>query len=172
MPDFTWWIDEHKVLAGCFPGESGHGCAARINALLDCGVRVFVNLQEPEEVNRNGHKFPNYARILEECRGERSAKVENFPIVDMSIPSVEVMAAIVERLRRAAAAGELPYVHCWGGNGRTGTVAACYLVSKGMSADEAFAEIKRQRRNNPTFSYKHAPQTAEQKQFVRDWEGR
>ncbi len=171
-PDFTWWIDQDKVLAGCFPGESGKGCEPRIKALLDLGVRVFVNLQEPHEVNRNGHTFPDYARVVKECQGGRTVAVERFPIADMGIPTVEVMTAIVERLRRAVMESELAYVHCWGGNGRTGTVAACYLVATGMTADAALQNIQRQRADNPKYSGKLAPQTPAQNEFVREWETR
>jgi len=40
-------------------------------------------------------------------------------------------------------------VHCIMGHGRTGTMLACYLVSKeGYSAEEAIAEVRRRRKNS------------------------
>jgi len=36
-------------------------------------------------------------------------------------------------------------VHCGAGLGRTGTVLACYLVSKGATADAALASVRSRR---------------------------
>lgn len=36
---------------------------------------------------------------------------------------------IVSDLQRRIAAGEVPYVHCWGGRGRVGLVGACFLAA-------------------------------------------
>jgi len=35
--------------------------------------------------------------------------------------------------------------HCRGGYGRTGTMLACYLVSRGWEAEKAMAEVRRRR---------------------------
>ena len=40
-------------------------------------------------------------------------------------------------------------VHCAMGRGRTGTMLACYLVSKeGYSAEEAITEVRKRRKNS------------------------
>jgi len=63
------------------------------------------------------------------------------------------------------------YVHCWGGIGRTGTVAGCWLIEQGHSCDEAFARIKELRAPTPDGQIE-SPQTAAQRAFVRGWPGR
>ncbi|HCA46062.1 MAG TPA: protein-tyrosine-phosphatase, partial [Armatimonadetes bacterium] len=53
-------------------------------------------------------------------------------------------------------------VHCMAGLGRTGTMIACYLVSQGMPAEEAIAEVRRARPGSI--------QTEQQEQAVRRWQ--
>src|SRR3712207_6971239 len=48
-----------------------------------------------------------------------------------------------------SAEGGLPYVHCWGGIGRTGTVVGCYLVEHGMDGEQAIAAIAEWRAGTP-----------------------
>jgi len=47
--------------------------------------------------------------------------------------------AAVEDARRS---GQKIGVHCLAGQGRTGTMLACYLVSQGKSPGEAISEIR------------------------------
>ena len=63
----------------------------------------------------------------------------NVPILDLTSPSVEQLREAVEHIRSHATC----YVHCSLGRGRTGAVAAAYLISEeGMTLDDALAEIK------------------------------
>ena len=64
------------------------------------------------------------------------------------------------------------YLHCWGGVGRTGTVAGCLLVEAGFTADEAIALLARkwlvmEKRN----SHPRTPETHAQYEFIRTWKG-
>jgi protein-tyrosine phosphatase len=62
------------------------------------------------------------------------------------------------------------YVHCWGGVGRTGTVAGCLLVEAGFTSEEAIAILARKwvvmekRGRHP-----RTPETREQFDFIRTW---
>jgi hypothetical protein len=60
-----------------------------------------------------------------------------------------------------------PYVHCWGGNGRTGTVIGCWLVRHGRTPDQALKEMEHGRAGRG-FT-RHAPENDRQRRFIIDW---
>lgn len=73
----------------------------------------------------------------------------HLPIVDLCVPNQSWMRvwgnfgqAIVATLSR----GESVFIHCKGGLGRTGTVAACLLIESGMAASDAIRAVRAVRR--------------------------
>jgi protein-tyrosine phosphatase len=60
------------------------------------------------------------------------------------------------------------YVHCHAGIGRTGTVAACWLVRQGRAPSDALAELQRLRRDTRDAA-SASPETAAQRAFVAAW---
>jgi protein-tyrosine phosphatase len=82
-------------------------------------------------------------------------------IPDLGCPSRETMSRILDGIDELLADGEVVYVHCLAGIGRTGTVVGCYLVRHGMSGEDALAAVTRLR-GAP-------PETREQLQLVLDW---
>lgn len=91
------------------------------------------------------------------------------PITDLSVPTEQQLREIVSDLQARLAAGEVPYVHCWGGRGRVGLVGACLLAAMyGLSADEALERVQRAfdtRKDNE----RRSPETDEQHKMVRDF---
>ena len=70
---------------------------------------------------------------------------------------------VVSLVDKESESGVCAGIHCFMGCGRTGTMLACYLMSReDMSADEAIAETKRRR--------KGSIENMEQEQAVRDYE--
>ena len=66
----------------------------------------------------------------------------SFPIPDMEVPaSQSELAAELEVVDRALNAGKNVLVHCRQGIGRTGLVAGCLLVSRGISPETAMRKI-------------------------------
>ena len=65
-----------------------------------------------------------------------------FPVDDFSAPPVELLASVVDLINDEVKKGERVLVHCLAGCGRTGTVLAAYLVSKGMGPDEAVRHLR------------------------------
>lgn len=73
----------------------------------------------------------------------------HLPIVDLCAPNqawmrvwADVGLTIVGTLSR----GEAIFIHCKGGLGRTGTVAACLLIESGMAPSEAIRTVRTARR--------------------------
>lgn len=139
--------------------------------LLACGVRTVINVQEEDERGAGGVPFPNYLPQLNAIATKLKTDVEyyRFAIADCDIPARELMETIQRVMKEAVDAGKVVHVHCWGGHGRTGTVAGCWLVERGATAEDALRTIKQRRVHDVHLSKEPAPQTASQLEFVRSW---
>lgn len=164
IPD-SYWLIEGQLLAGEYPGAPDDDEARlKLEALLAAGIRSFIDLTELADA-----RFP-YETILTEIAREMGIDIryERHPIRDMWIPPTDVMADILATIREEIAAGRPVYFHCWGGIGRTGTVAGCWLVGQGHSCDEALDRIRELRAGTPD-GWMQSPQTDLQREFVRSW---
>lgn len=86
----------------------------------------------------------------------------HLPIRDREPPTVPQIRMLLIRMEALLAKGEVLAVHCLAGIGRTGTVLASWLISNGLTAQEA---LRRVRRIEPKFV-----QTAEQEDFLQQFE--
>jgi len=96
------------------------------------GVRTVISLVEP-------------SREVKEIMEELGIENMLFPVEDFEAPPLEVLASIIEIIREREGRGEKVLVHCFAGCGRTGTVLACYLISKGMRPDDALSYLNSKR---------------------------
>jgi len=97
-------------------------------ALAQRRVSLLVNLHE---------------RAHEPLRLRRYAVAEvHVPIRDFSAPSPDAIDRAIAAIDAAIARGQIVAVHCGGGLGRTGTIVACYLVSRGLTAEAAIARVR------------------------------
>lgn len=160
----VWWIDEEaKVLGGMYPGSILPELAQAY------GVTAYLNLQESNETNFEGVSFPDYAARADKLADDTTVHLR-VAIPDMGTP---LDAADVDLALDFLLANEhrTVYTHCWGGHGRTGLIAACYLKCvKGHSVEEAFEQIERRRLHSPYLSSIPSPQTDIQRAFVRNYE--
>ncbi len=164
----TYWAGE-RLLAGEYPGHWDDAVARqRLQAYLDAGVTCFVDLTEEGELVPYRDLLPDHGSAGGPILYRRMA------IRDMALPrSPELMAAILDQIDQAVAAGHTVYVHCWGGVGRTGTVVGCHLVRHGMSGDQALAEIARHWQTvEKRTRHPRSPETPEQMAYVRLWANR
>lgn len=100
-----------------------------------------------------------YAAV--ERHGMRSVP---FEVVDGSVPDPDdrhAFSALIEDLYAELAAGRNVTVHCKGGLGRSGMVAACVLVRAGVDPDAAIDVVRSHRRGSI--------QTFSQEEYVRDF---
>jgi protein-tyrosine phosphatase/nicotinamidase-related amidase len=65
-----------------------------------------------------------------------------FPIPDQGTPEVPDALELVRWCRDVTGRGESLVITCMGGLGRSGTVAACYLVTMGMTPNAAIAAVR------------------------------
>jgi atypical dual specificity phosphatase len=67
------------------------------------------------------------------------------PVEDFTAPTQGQIDQVIEFVEGALAEEKKVLMHCWAGIGRTGTLLACFLVSRGIDPAEAIARIRRQR---------------------------
>jgi protein-tyrosine phosphatase len=73
-------------------------------------------------------------------------------------------------IQDALSHGGKVYVHCRAGIGRTGTVAATWLVSQGLNGPEALALLQlKWRAMAKSQAEPHSPETQAQREFVLSW---
>ena len=87
-------------------------------------------------------------------------KFASLPIPDRQVPNSESeVSAALDRLDAELSAGKNVVVHCRQGIGRTGLIAACLLVSRGVSPGSAVDALSAARGIQ-------VPETAEQRQWI------
>ena len=101
-------------------------------------VDVLVNLMEEDEGLRYG--MGEYDAVAQQS----GLTVRRYPIVDVDVPSDRAtFAALVDELYADLQAGKTVVVHCLGGLGRSGTLAACLLIRAGLDAQAAIDLTRR-----------------------------
>jgi hypothetical protein len=165
----SYWVLPARLLAGAYPGHQDpvkHH--SRIQALVGAGIRLFVNLMEPDETNYTGQGFVTYDGIA--FKLSEGTQMCRHAICDQSVPTPSVMTAILDAIDEALDTNLPVYVHCWGGVGRTGTVIGCWLLRHGLATPEDVLDILRElRQQDQERRHRTSPETPEQRQFVKTW---
>lgn len=76
---------------------------------------------------------------------DKGMKFRALPIPDQGVPSPAETQELVSEIVSALAQGENVAVHCMGGLGRTGTLAACVAIGSGATAQQAIEAVRRSR---------------------------
>ena len=155
-----YWVVPGTLLAGEYPrNKDAQSSHAKIRALLRAGVTAFIDLTEADE-----GLYPYGAWI-------GTASHQRFPIRDGSVPvSPEATRAILDAIDDHTARGQLVYVHCWGGVGRTGVIIGCWLARHGLGGDAALTRLRELWQHCPKSVSRASPETQEQAHYIMRWE--
>jgi len=171
--DRSYWVLPGRLMAGYYPGATNrHEAEDKLRALLAVGVRCIVNLVEEDERGHDDQRLHPYQLLLSEVAAEQQVDVTyvRMPIRDTDVPSVTTMQIILDLIDAALARGQMTYVHCWGGRGRTGTVVGCYLIRHGLATGEGTLEQIAHLRRHEATAAKGSPDTDEQREMIRQWQ--
>lgn len=129
------------VLVLPWPSGRLEGCAGQ---LAEADVAILVSLLETEEAVGLGLDLAALGRAC----AARAVGWDHAPIVDFAVPD----AAFERRWHRLGAAlqeqlgkGRGVALHCRGGLGRSGTIAARLLIELGLDPGEAIARVRESR---------------------------
>jgi protein-tyrosine phosphatase len=104
------------------------------------GLQVIVSLLTAEEVNEL-----ELTSEADQCQAE-GIEFVSFPIPDRGVPASRSEALqLVKSVEALLLTGKTVGIHCRQGIGRSGLIAACLLVSSGVTADTAFTRLTEER---------------------------
>ena len=145
-----------KRQRGAAMGDWERDLAADLARIAEWGAAAVVTLMEEHELERYG--VPGLGEAVEALGMEW----HHLPIPDVGVPDSLFEARWFyagHRLRAHLLAGRRVLLHCRGGLGRTGTIAARLLAELGAVPEEAIAAVRRARPG--------AIETAAQEAYVR-----
>jgi protein-tyrosine phosphatase len=155
-----YWVVPGKFLAGEYPRDKAEESSRnKIHSFVQSGITAFIDLTEENE------GLLHYSQLLE------SASYQRFPIRDVSTPaSIALTTDILDSIDRHVLHGEIVYLHCWGGVGRTGVIVGCWLSRHGFTGDAALARLKELWHECPKSTHRKSPETTEQEQYIVTWQ--
>jgi len=139
------WVVKGKLIAGAFPGfTEDDKNEESLTHILNSGVTTFVCLQKEfdpdisEEAWRKNYGLRPYLKDVEKMiqSKERYPKlattIEKAAFVHEKIRDCDVTddattLRLAKKLVKAIYDGEVIYLHCWGGHGRTGIIVCIML---------------------------------------------
>ena len=118
------------------------------------GVNAIVSLlTHEEEADLDLREEAAEAKV-------QGLRFRSFPIQDRQVPRSESESAtMLEQLDADLSSGMNVMVHCRQGVGRTGLVAACLLITKGLHPEAAVQRVSAARGAS-------VPETAQQRQWI------
>lgn len=129
IPNFSF-IYEDKVAGSAHPGF-GRDMGLALAELRELGIAAIVSLSES----------PLESPLLEEFGFDYA----HVPVIDFTPPTLEQVIDAIAFMEDHVAQDQAVLVHCTAGQGRTGTILAAFLVSKGLPPDDAIDKVRQLR---------------------------
>jgi atypical dual specificity phosphatase len=124
-----WWIDEPILLGSSNPTNG------QLEEFYDEGFRTIISLLDEAE------QSPSYDTMKMEVMGFKRSSI---PVRDFTAPKLADFQKFLEIGSKSLKEGKV-LIHCQGGLGRTGTMAAAYWIKKGLSASKAIEKVRKSR---------------------------
>lgn len=124
LPHFRW------IVEGRLAGVSRPGTDEAMALLHALGISAIISLTE-ELLPPN--LLPRW-----------DMRALHIPITDYTAPTIAQVERAIAAIDGFLSRGEVVAVHCGAGLGRTGTIAACYLVSQGIPAAQTIVAVRTQ----------------------------
>ncbi len=141
----SYMLIRDRVIVGNYPNDFGDR-----ESILGASVTHFVDLTHPTD-QLAPYKVPVHYEL--------------FPIEDGSIAHDNELASLVRRIAYVLESDNTSkyYIHCRGGYGRAGTVAACLLQQLfGITGHESLSLLRLRNRQRSIGGHHTTPQTPEQ----------
>ena len=119
------WV-KHGCLAAC----RGPRSEEDLKFLASNGIKALVRLASEHETGLTSEDIA--ATGITDCYE---------PVRDFTAPSQLQIDRVITFIEEVTGQGHAVAVSCGAGYGRTGTILACYLVSSGLSANDAIDEL-------------------------------
>ena len=126
LPTHFHWVLPNQLAGMGAPGLS-QDLEEDLAALSEAGINLLVTLTEE-------------APQLNQLKSYGIAS-RHLPIRDMGVPSLHSAANVCREIERLLGEGGRAALHCRAGLGRTGTMLAAFLVWRGATAEQAFAQL-------------------------------
>jgi len=137
--DFKW------IIRGALASSSIPENEQDILKLYNEDIKAVLCLVEEEELPFR--RIDEYKKILEKY----GIIMKHYPIEDFKAPSLEGIIECIDWIESNLKNNKKVLVHCKAGQGRTGTIVACFLVKKyGLTAEEAIRYVRRIRPGSVT----------------------
>lgn len=121
------------------PGSKGTSVAAALDTLQGAGAEALITLMPISELEQD------QASELPALCAERSLEWFHLPVADEQVPLDDFASAwsqARERIAGLLGEGRSIAIHCKGGSGRTGLIAARILIERGLPRAEAVALVQ------------------------------
>ena len=154
----SYKVDD-RIYAGEYPATANEKLGSRdIDRFIRFGITHFIDLTE------SGELLPYTQWLHKEQTHIR------FAIRDCGVPTTEKTAQLIKKITTILKEKENKiYIHCRGGIGRTGTIAACYYATFLKEYHPVIDLLTRQYSQCPKSAYRSSPETLEQKRFIMQY---